>query len=304
MADRLRAMNDALAEQPPPARALDAPVLFVAGAPRSGTTLLAQALIGYFELGFVDNLAARFWRAPLTGVTLSRSVFGADRDLPARSEYGRTAGADIHGFHFFWMEKLALEWVEDLFEDPAERGVDWRDVAGWVSGMQEASGGGFLFKGYYPAYFMPQVCALDPACVFVCIERDPIDQALSVHEARKTEMGNAEAWWSMQPPSYYDLVGALPERQILGQILGLNAHFRALAAQAPSRCVFVRYGELCENPEAELLRIGEDVARLIGMAPARRGTVPEIARTDRPRDAALVSRLEACLDELTERGNL
>ena len=50
------------------------PTLHVIGAPRSGTTLLHQALISRLELGYVDNLVAAFWRAPTYGVQLSRSL--------------------------------------------------------------------------------------------------------------------------------------------------------------------------------------------------------------------------------------
>ncbi|MDW3206361.1 MAG: sulfotransferase [Alphaproteobacteria bacterium] len=299
-------MNAALAESAPRPSPLDAPVLFVSGAPRSGTTLMAQALIRYFDLGFVDNLTARFWQAPQTGMTLSQSVFGESRLEAASSDFGRTAGRDIHGFHFFWMEKLALEWVDDLFEDPARRGVDWREIQGWIAGMQRLSRAGFLFKGYYPSYFMPQFLALDPLCVFVCIERDPIEQALSVYDARQKEMLSLESWWSMQPPDYYELVDKDVDEQILGQITGLNAHFRQLASQAGDRCIFVRYENLCSDPEGTLIHIGEAVEKATGFALSRRGLVPEITRTHRKSDksqAALVARLVERLAQFEKSGD-
>ena len=36
----------------------------IVGVPRSGTTLISQLLVSRFDLGFVSNLMARFYRVP------------------------------------------------------------------------------------------------------------------------------------------------------------------------------------------------------------------------------------------------
>jgi hypothetical protein len=296
--DFLNTLNCKLAEDPPVEARIGAPVLFVAGAPRSGTTLLAQALCGYFNLGFVDNLAARFWRAPATGLRLSRSVFGVERVVDARSEYGRTTGANIHGFHSYWMELLRLTWVDDLFEDPTQRGVDWNYVGRSIAAIQNEADRAFLFKGYYPAYFMSQICALSPFCVFVVIERDPVDQALSILEARKSEMANINDWWSMQPPEFYRLVSRSVEEQIAGQIQGLVRYFRKQAEVCGARCIVTNYDVFCTDPKLELERIGKSISSITGKVLSKRGGLPQIAlsrRRGKQENGEILERLRTAL---------
>jgi hypothetical protein len=295
-------MNCAIAEEVPDVGSARAPVIFVSGSPRSGTTLMSQALINFLDVSFVDNFAARFWRAPITGVSLVKSVFGEveGNRLPSNSSYGRTVGVNIHGFHYFWMEKLSLRFVEDLFQDPEERGVDWAEIARWISGIQGVNGKPFLFKGYYPSYFMSRFCQIDPNFIFVIIERDTVDQALSILEARLNDMGDEDIWWSMYPPDFYELVPRKIEEQIVGQIVGINRYFRRLAENENSRCIFVKYEELCRDPFAELSKIANRINEMTGFDMKIRGHIPEIALRPARGNAAvadLYRMFESCIEK-------
>ena len=277
----LATINERLADPPPHDASIELPMLFVTGSPRSGTTLLAQSIVGYFDLGFVDNLAAKFWATPSIGIGLSRMVFGRDRAPEAKSDYGRTVGSNIHGFHYFWMNRLKLNWVDDLFQDPVERGVDWDEIHRVLGGLQQADGRSFLMKGYYPSYFMRRFCEFGRNVVFVRIKRNPIDQAASIRQARLQELGREDIWWSMQPPEIYDLIEKSPADQIAGQILGLNRHFERQAADPAVQCIDIDYDDLCGNPAKELGRIGDFVHDCTGRSLTVRGALPSIAKSNR-----------------------
>ena len=91
------------------------PNLFVFGLPRSGTTLLYQLIAYCLDLGYISNLAARFWLAPLTGVVLARAVLGNRRDGSFRSDYGKSLDpAGPHEFSYFWQKRLGIAGVEDM----------------------------------------------------------------------------------------------------------------------------------------------------------------------------------------------
>ena len=75
----LTLVNEKLEEHPKKGTLPKAPVLFVTGSPRSGTTITAQALCQFLDVGYIDNLAAKFWKVPVTGLRLSQATFGADR---------------------------------------------------------------------------------------------------------------------------------------------------------------------------------------------------------------------------------
>ena len=48
--------------------------IHIIGAPRSGTTLLSQLLLSYTQVGYINNLIAAFWNAPLYGIHLSKKL--------------------------------------------------------------------------------------------------------------------------------------------------------------------------------------------------------------------------------------
>ena len=82
------------------------PVIYIIGAPRSGTTLVYQLICKCFSVGYINNLAARFWLRPSIGVHLTKSLFNEDlgrKHITFQSELGRTNGAaNPHEFGYFW----------------------------------------------------------------------------------------------------------------------------------------------------------------------------------------------------------
>ena len=66
------------------------PLVFVLGLPRSGTTLLTQLLGHSLDVAVVNNLVARFWLAPVTGMRLSRIILGDEVHTNFLSDYGKT----------------------------------------------------------------------------------------------------------------------------------------------------------------------------------------------------------------------
>ena len=69
------------------------PIVFVLGAPRSGTTLLTQWLAASGHFGVPSNLLARFYEAPYIGGLVQRLL--TDPDLSYRDELA--TGGDSSG---------------------------------------------------------------------------------------------------------------------------------------------------------------------------------------------------------------
>src|SRR5438105_462788 len=55
------------------------PIIYLVGLPRSGTTLLSQLVSRQLEVGYINNLVARFWLRPSVGVRLSNALLGGHR---------------------------------------------------------------------------------------------------------------------------------------------------------------------------------------------------------------------------------
>jgi len=294
----LQQLNERLAEAPSGNARPTRPTIFVSGGPRSGTTFMAQALSQFLDVGFIDNLAARFWLAPVTGFRLSRTMPREEQSGDFSSHYGRTAAPGIHNFHYFWMHLLKLDAVADLFSPPAERSVSWGAIRHHLAGLQDAAGKPFLFKGYYPSYFMADFAREIPKSVFVIMHRAILPQALSLYRAREAFFGDPTAWLSLHPPEIESILTLPPEEQIVAQIVGLRHFFDDQVAQASGRLpvVHVDYDRLVEEPEPTLGQLAAEIEGITGDRVPTTGIVPAPKsgpKTSYPPD--LVARMQRAL---------
>lgn len=277
------------------------PIIFAAGAPRSGTTFLAQTLCQYIDSTHVDNVGAKFWLAPVLGLKLSKKLFNEkEADISFRSEFGRTTGADIHGFHYFWIHHLRLDQSGSLFESLETRGIDPTIVRGHLAAMTDEAQKTLIMKGYYPSYFMPWFQQHVPGSVFVLIRRNPLDQARSIYRVRQAYMTSMSDWWSMLPPEIDELRDLSPEEQIAGQIFGLRRMYARQLARKDIAATWVDYEELLKDPATCLQRIHADIQKLSELPLITRNLLPNITRTQpTPLDGEIEKRLAAALDKFS-----
>jgi hypothetical protein len=303
--DAIETINSVLEREEPdvPDGVVAQPTLFVFGLPRSGTTLLHQVLAWGLDVGYVSNVMARFYRAPYAGAMLSQAVLGARRDDSFASDYGKSLdAAGGHEFAYFWQRALGIGGVDDLvdFGGVAPK-ADWPATVAAVRRMQWAFGRPMLFKTNFAAQFLPQFASELAPAVFVLIERDPRDVALSILEARRRYYGDTRTWWATYPPNFAELRGLDPVSQVAGQVVALGAAYEEQVAKVPSGVtVRVAFDELCADPDAVVRRVRQSSLEVFGQAPELLHELPprfearrRAARTDE--DRALL----AALEELT-----
>jgi LPS sulfotransferase NodH len=237
------------------------PFVFVFGVPRSGTTLLSQLLAHCLDLGYVDNLAARFWLAPVCGVRLSRAVLDRDAYTGFRSDYGSTSDIrDIHEFGYFWMHWLQKDSFEDIRDaKELEEEIDWSGLRRVLANVQEEFSRGIVAKNIYGSYHMARLSRSLGDVLWVRIRRDELDSAVSILEARRKYYDDASAWWSYVPPEYEKVIDAEPRRQIAGQIHYLRKFWDEETdhPEVRDRVLEVEYEAVCRNPRGILERVRE-----------------------------------------------
>jgi hypothetical protein len=278
----------------------DHPTVLVFGLPRSGTTAVYQLLCYCLDVGYPDNVVARFWEAPRFGVALSRALLRGARDGSFRSEYGQSAAlAGPHEFRYFWQRWLGLTTMEDHLDFDAHRHADWPGLRHALREMTSAFERPVVFKSLYFGQFLPDLATELPMPLFVHVERDPREVALSLLVARQRYYGSTDIWWSSFPPEFRALEHLPVPDQIAGQVVGLRRlHRDRLAALSPELVLEVPYGELCAHPDRLVHRIRQQLRstygttvdllnppppRLVGDAPADPG----------PDGAATLEALEA-----------
>ncbi len=269
IADALQRMNAALApveRYTPSGR--PRPNLFVFGLPRSGTTLLYQLVAYCLDLGYISNLAARFWLAPLTGVALAKAVLGDRRDGSFRSDYGRSLDpAGPHEFSYFWQKRLGVDGLEDVlaFGERGDR-VDWPGLAAVIGSLQDFFGTGLVHKTNFVANFAPGFVANMPMPLLVYIDRAPEAVAMSILHARRAYYGDIASWWATVPPSFPDIKAAPFAMQIARQVADLrDTYAGVMAALDPGLVLHLSYEALCNDPEGAIETIRDRIDQRYGV---------------------------------------
>ncbi len=234
------------------------PYIFVIGAPRSGTTLLTQLISNTFEISYINNLAARFFLAPLHGMRFAKSVLGNQRNEDFSSDYARTAGLNgIHEFGYFWRYWLNKNTFDDITQAKEnENNIDWETIKNVLATLQHETNQPFIFKNIYSSYHIPKFVDLLDKVIFISIERDEIDTAISILNARKKYNSDLNIWWSYQPIEYNELKDKDYWIQIAGQIHYLRSYYNQELQKIPDKNrLQIDYREMCDNPQSVIKKI-------------------------------------------------
>jgi len=261
------------------------PTIFVVGAPRSGTTILVQLLIHCFELGYINNIAARFWMAPYIGAWMVSEMqdfscapfAGFSSDLGATPEY-----EGPHEFGYFWRRWFHYDETHELSEEQIEA-IDTKFLKRELAAVESVFDRPLLLKNI-PALSlqMDLLATVLPQAVFIHCRRDPIYIAQSLLLSRLKYYGDKESWLSVKPNQFRWLKDRPYPEQIAGQIFyTLERIKNVLASLDSSRFLNIDYEALCEEPEAQLNRIAHLVMGAGYRLLRRDVPVPDLSSTNK-----------------------
>jgi LPS sulfotransferase NodH len=255
-----------LPQAPPGADPESLPVVYVVGAPRSGTTLLHQLVARHLDVGYIDNVVARFWARPSVGIALSEAVNPRAERPPLElvSRHGTTAGAaGPHEFGYFWRRVLGLDGsaTHHLTAD-AQAELDItairRELRGEILAWLNRP---VVFKNVICGFHAALLTEAHPRSLFVHVTRDDEPAARSILHARMERYGNYETWWSLKP-STWPFNAAGPAAEVVRQVRDCREEIAAEVARAGVHAVTVPYDDLCADPERALTQICDAVGEL------------------------------------------
>ena len=138
------------------------PTLHIVGAPRSGTTLLTQLVTSHLNVGYINNLIAAFWRAPVYGIRLSKKLLPIGWQSSYKSDFGRTKGiGEPHEFGYFWSSMLGYQ---EMLQQEASfaNEIDWKRLRLVLLNMASAFGCPVVFKSFLLGWHMEHVQKILP----------------------------------------------------------------------------------------------------------------------------------------------
>lgn len=242
------------------------PLIYIVGAPRSGTTLLSQVVSRFLDVGYINNLIARFWRRPSVGIHLSRLVLGGSgrEQIAFESEHGTTAGAaGPHEFGYFWRHWLQLDAQPTHHLSPAA--LQNIDRAGLRAALENEIlapfGTAAVFKNVICGFHAAALTEIHKPSLFLHIVRDREATCRSILTSRAQRFGSHTAWWSLKPSTYAEIAALSdPAVQVVRQADDCRSEFAAELSRPGVSAMTIEYERLCREPRQVLRDIAEAVA--------------------------------------------
>lgn len=259
--DFLKQLNETLAVREHELYAnyeINHPFIFIFGLPRSGTTLISQLIAHCMDVGFINNFMARFYMAPVHGIRLSRLIFGDEQKSSFKSDYARTTEiTDIHEFGYFWRHWLKKELFTGVTQaSEIENDIDWPGLKNTLANIQNEFNKPMVFKNIFGSYHINRINKVFNKVIYININRDILDSAISILDARRKYNEDLNTWWSYMPIEYEQIKDQDYWHQIAGQVFFLNRYYD-MQTKDLKNAITVDYLKLTQNPADVLQQISE-----------------------------------------------
>ncbi len=239
----------------------DHPLVFIVGAPRSGTTLIYQTLAAFLDVTYPTNLTAMFPKSPLTSARLQRWIPSSGRP-DFRNFYGQTTqlSGPNDAFHLWnlWLGNDRYLPAQSISDNTAADMRTFFDA--WTTAFDKP----LLNKNNRNAFAVELLAGKLPNARFVVVRRNPMFVAQSLIIARQKVQGDKTKAWGLQssstaegndPLAYVD--------DVCKQIVDIDTEMdRQLATVSKDRIVNLTYESFCEDPARSVARIASAFDRL------------------------------------------
>lgn len=231
----------------------DLPLIYIVGAPRSGTTILSQVLSYSLDVGYINNLIARFWNKPSIGIALSNKFLEQNgRDsISFSSRHGTTSTiGDPHEFGNFWTKIFKLNDCEThhLTDEQLNNLNDIENKYLLENELLGCFGKPVLFKNIICGFHAEYLTKLHSKSLFIFIERDNIDTISSILKVRKERLDNEKMWWSLKPKSFKEVLSDYPVLEVSKQVVLSKREFIEELTKPTVNMYYLRYEEFIKNP--------------------------------------------------------
>ncbi|MCI4669348.1 MAG: sulfotransferase [Bacteroidia bacterium] len=241
------------------------PIIFVVGAPRSGTTLAGQSLIMNLPVNYFNNLTSVFPYSPITAMNNFGWMLNKDKKyVNTSSLYGRTVKwsepNDALYFWDRWMDKNRKKIPQSFSEEQK------KDIQQFFGAFELYHKGPLLQKVNRMNTFAHLVADVLPNARFVCLDRSPIFHAQSLLVARRFIHGDDSKSYGIQGDKPEDLLPTEnPIESVCKQVI---FHKEIIQKQkeriGDERFIHMPYESFCGNPVGWVKEISE---RFLGFSP-------------------------------------
>ena len=245
--------------------------IFIVGPPRCGSTILYQAMTNYFDVLYIDNLAARWARDLPFGVSRSMRRFGRTPHNNFRAHHGDTAATG--GWHapsecgnlwYRWIPKNQHYVGPDEVTRPM---ID--ELREEVTAIQSQWDAPLLIKNLHVGQRLAWVSRAFPKARYVCVHRHSVDVVESILNARHQLGIPSNELWSTRPPVYDDLLSLSERKMVEKQVDRVVTQIEtSLGLLSPTTAHHVRYEDFGPS-------LIDTLGKSLGLTRRTGGTLPQ-----------------------------
>jgi hypothetical protein len=217
----------------------DKPPIFLLSAPRAGSTLVYQSMLGQIRLAYISNFMALLPSCMVKLCKISKRVaYGYDGKI-RESEYGHVPG--LFSPNEAW--QITHKWFRET------KGAREQEYVRRSFKMISAiTGCPMLLKNPMNTFSIQEIRSILPNSRFIFLHRDPLMTAQSIVLARRKASGGDDQWFSVQPPGYESVMNKPTFYQVVWQVLSIEKFVMNSLSNDPERFLTVKYEDFCRSP--------------------------------------------------------
>jgi len=189
-------------------------VIFILGAPRTGSTILYQIITSYFNISYVDNLINFCKENLMVGFYLSNLFFKTKPHNSLKSDYGNTK--KLHS-----PSEAGHLWSRWFIPNSSEFTAKEKNKPEFVKNINAVLNKynrNLVIKNLGFGLRINFLINNFPNSKYIIIRRSPLLVAQSILNARKKNNTKLSDWWSIKPYNYKELKKKTVFEQIISQI--------------------------------------------------------------------------------------
>ena len=231
------------------------PIIFIAGPPRSGTTLVSQVLITHLPVAYLNNLTALFPRSPIMANKLFPKAMDKSK-ISTNSFYGKTSFFSGNNDALYiwdrWLDKDRTKIITTLNKEKQ------KEMNQFFGAYQALFNLPIINKNNNLNIFAHLIAEAIDNAYFIFLKREPLYLAQSLILSRKTIHGTPNVKYGITDENHSPTDNYIEDvcRQVVFHEQSMEKQQKIIG---PERLWFVQYEDFCQNP----LKLIKDVSTKI-----------------------------------------
>ena len=228
--------------------------VFIIGAPRTGSTILYQALTNLYDVLYVDNLTCKFHRNFFFGFWLSHKLYGTKPHNNYQADHGSTKAlhspSECGQFWYRWLPK-DHHFID--YDEITPQVVE--EIRKEITAVINYFNKPLVFKNLNAGQRMRLLTKCFPEAKFLFITRVPVYTAQAILKSKRVLGLKDTDFWSIKPTNVEELEKLDGYEQIVKQVYFLERQIVDDSALVGNGCFYtLQLKDLSVHSISELAR--------------------------------------------------